>query len=355
MESEGGIVGPRDDGVHELGENLSSRDVDTGIMGPLDDGDDQVKPPPDMFQVFVKGLDGMTMTFDVYDNFYAQSLKVLVWQQTGLPPHMQRLFYNSKQLADGELLTNEATMHLVLSLSGGMPGGRKRTMGGDNDVKMEMLADLKREIQSKQSTVGNVDITFLRKISDQLVFLLKQVDEAMKDKGDDDDEDEADENTGKIDVFVTGTGLQDMGTSVVDKLDSALNPGHNNPSRKFAAATKVVYADFFKQTKDVRDKLTMVDDMMIECIQYAMVWQYADGRGAIDWSIVNQMVKDVRNKKFKTIKRRLRQKAGQDAYQQGYSAGTASAINSARGGAHGAPSAGVDIMDVMMHGDAGPR
>ena len=45
MESEGGIVGPRDDGVHELGENLSSRDVDTGIMGPLDDGDDQAKPP----------------------------------------------------------------------------------------------------------------------------------------------------------------------------------------------------------------------------------------------------------------------------------------------------------------------
>ena len=74
---------------------------------------------------FVKTLTGKTLSLDVELNNPLSSLKDIIKDKEGLPPHMQKLIYKGKQLTEMTKTFNdyniykESTIHLIVRLGGG--------------------------------------------------------------------------------------------------------------------------------------------------------------------------------------------------------------------------------------------
>ncbi|KAH8799243.1 hypothetical protein DL96DRAFT_1638121 [Flagelloscypha sp. PMI_526] len=107
-------------------------------------------------QVFVKILTGKTITVDIEPSETIYDLKFKVESKEGLPPDSQRLIYAGKQVENDRTLSDygiqkEATLHLVLSLRGGMQIFVKTVSGKTIILEVEMtdtIRDMKDKVEA---------------------------------------------------------------------------------------------------------------------------------------------------------------------------------------------------------------
>jgi hypothetical protein len=74
-------------------------------------------------QIFVKGLDGKTMTLNVKSSYRMTKVKEMIFDRDDIPVHDQRLIFAGMQLYGNHTLAdynvkNDSTLHLVLRLLG---------------------------------------------------------------------------------------------------------------------------------------------------------------------------------------------------------------------------------------------
>jgi ubiquitin len=109
-------------------------------------------------QLFVKTLTGKTVSVEVEEGESIEDVKAKIAEKEGIPPEQQRLIFGGQQLQDGKTLDDydvgdDATLHLVLRLRGGMQLFVKTLTGKTVSVEVEegeSIEDVKAKISEKE-------------------------------------------------------------------------------------------------------------------------------------------------------------------------------------------------------------
>jgi hypothetical protein len=297
-----------------------------GLMGPTESDDDT---SPSTYQVFVKNVDGQTLTFDVYDNFYVQSLKVLVWQATGTPPHSQRLIYKGRQVKDAMPLVTcgimaGSTLDLTMSLSGGMPPRQQQKRHRDDDQplalpndqlaplasKREMIRNMRRKLNANLLVIGVIDTSFIANISTEINTTLAAAD-ANPDTA----------LTSKVKRMLRNE-------KEVKELRSILK-STNNFLPKLNGAAKYLWTDFFDKIAAVKTQLNDIERAMRDTLDMLIAHEFADQRGMYQWQTL-----------YDSLENLEKECVGIEAESRGELRGRASATASMAGSAGHGPHGG---------------
>lgn len=109
-------------------------------------------------QLFVKTLTGKTVSVEVEEGESIEDVKAKISEKEGIPAEQQRLIFGGQQLQDGKTLddydvSDDATLHLVLRLRGGMQLFVKTLTGKTVSVEVEegeSIEDVKAKISEKE-------------------------------------------------------------------------------------------------------------------------------------------------------------------------------------------------------------
>jgi ubiquitin len=109
-------------------------------------------------QLFVKTLTGKTVSIEVEEGESIEDVKAKIAEKEGIPPEQQRLIFGGQQLQDSKTLDDydvgdDATLHLVLRLRGGMQLFVKTLTGKTVSIKVEegeSIEDVKAKIAEKE-------------------------------------------------------------------------------------------------------------------------------------------------------------------------------------------------------------
>lgn len=85
-------------------------------------------------QLFVKTLTGKTVSIEVEEGESIEDVKAKIAEKEGIPAEQQRIIFGGQQLQDGKTIDDynigdDATLHLVLRLRGGVTGLIKSALG----------------------------------------------------------------------------------------------------------------------------------------------------------------------------------------------------------------------------------
>ena len=109
-------------------------------------------------QLFVKTLTGKTVSIEVEEGESIEDVKAKIAEKEGIPPEQQRLIFGGQQLQDAKTLHDydvgdDATLHLVLRLRGGMQLFVKTLTGKTVSIEVEegeSIEDVKAKIAEKE-------------------------------------------------------------------------------------------------------------------------------------------------------------------------------------------------------------
>jgi hypothetical protein len=91
-------------------------------------------------QLFVKTISGKTVTLNLRGDENVVEVKGEVEEKEGIPPHLQHLVWGGRHLQGNHTIsdygvTSGATLHLTLSLAGGMPRSDEVNMKHETKAK----------------------------------------------------------------------------------------------------------------------------------------------------------------------------------------------------------------------------
>ncbi|KAG7361161.1 ubiquitin [Nitzschia inconspicua] len=128
------------------------------VRGPTGPFSSVLGIPRGGMQLFVKTLTGKTVSVEVEEGESIEDVKAKISEKEGIPPEQQRLIFGGQQLQDGKTLDDydvgdDATLHLVLRLRGGMQLFVKTLTGKTVSVEVEegeSIEDVKAKISEKE-------------------------------------------------------------------------------------------------------------------------------------------------------------------------------------------------------------